>query len=130
LTAWGADAKPFTIGALSAVALRDGALELPNDNKVFGVGHTPEEVAALLRSAGAPADKLHLSIQPLLVKTRDRVLLFDAGAGANFGPSAGKLRASLETAGVAPETVTDIFISHVHGDHVGGLIDAQGASVF
>lgn len=124
------DVKPFAIGALSAVALRDGALELPNDNKVFGVGHTPEEVAALLRAAGAPTDKLHLSIQPLLVKARDRVLLFDAGAGANFGPSAGRLRASLKAADVQPEMVTDIFISHAHGDHVGGLIDAEGAPVF
>ena len=37
---------------------------------------------------------------------------------------------SLAAAGVDPQSVTDIFISHVHGDHVGGLVNAQGALVF
>jgi glyoxylase-like metal-dependent hydrolase (beta-lactamase superfamily II) len=122
--------KPFAIGNLPAFALRDGALEFPNDNKVFGVGHTPEEVAAELSAAGVPTDKIQLSIQPLLVKSADRVLLFDTGAGTNFGPSAGKLSASLAAAGVDPASVTDIFISHAHGDHIGGLVNAQGALAF
>jgi len=122
--------KSFTVGELSATALRDGKLEFPNDNKIFGVGHTPDEVAALLSAAGQPTDKLHLDLDPLLVKTTDRVLLFDTGAGSNFGPSAGNLAASLADAGVDPGSVTDIFISHVHGDHVGGLVNADGALNF
>ncbi|MEO8064560.1 MAG: MBL fold metallo-hydrolase [Pseudomonadota bacterium] len=117
----------FTIGQASALALRDGGMEVPNDNKVFGVGQTPAEVAAVLKSAGQPTDKLALTIEPLLVKSADRVLLFDTGAGANFGPGAGKLLTSLGEAGVDPASVTDIFISHAHGDHVGGLVNAEGA---
>lgn len=112
------------------MALRDGELEVPNDNKIFGVGRTPAEVAALLTAAGLPTDKLQLSIQPLLVKTADRVLLFDTGAGTNMGASGGKLAASLKAAGVDPTTVTDVFISHAHGDHVGGLLNDQGAPAF
>ena len=122
--------KPLMVGDLQATAVRDGFLEFPNDNKVFGVGHTPEEVAALLTSAGLPTDKLQLSLQPLLVQTVDRVLLFDTGAGSNFGPNAGQLLANLTAAGTDPKSVTDIFISHVHGDHVGGLVDANGALNF
>ena len=124
------DVKAFSIGTLSAFALRDGALEFPNDNKVFGVGRTPEEVAAVLSAAGAPTDKIQLSLQPLLVKVGDRVLLFDTGAASNFGPSAGKLPASLAAAGVDAASVTDIFISHAHGDHIGGLVDAAGKLAF
>jgi glyoxylase-like metal-dependent hydrolase (beta-lactamase superfamily II) len=120
----------FKIGELSAMALRDGGLEPPNDNKIFGVGRTPEDVAAVLSAAGQPTDKLQLSIQPLLVKTTDRVLLFDTGAGTNFGPGAGQLATSLAAANVDPGSVTDIFISHVHGDHIGGLVNAQGALAF
>jgi glyoxylase-like metal-dependent hydrolase (beta-lactamase superfamily II) len=118
------------IGELSATALRDGYLEFPNDNKVFGLGHTPEEVNALLTAAGLPTDKLQLSVQPLLVKTVDKVLLFDTGAASNFGPTAGQLPAALAEAGVDPNSVTDIFISHVHGDHVGGLVNADGKLAF
>ncbi len=62
--------KAFMIGELSAMALRDGGMELPNDNKVFGVGRTPEEVAAVLSAAGLPTDKLALTIEPLLVKDK------------------------------------------------------------
>jgi glyoxylase-like metal-dependent hydrolase (beta-lactamase superfamily II) len=130
LAARSENVKTFKIGNLDAIALRDGALEFPNDNKIFGVGHTPDEVAAVLSAAVAPTDKLHLGLQPLLVKTTDRVLLFDTGAGTNMGPSAGRLLTSLADAGVDPKSVTDIFISHVHGDHVGGLVDAQAALVF
>ena len=119
--------KALMIGDLEATAVRDGSLEFPNDNKVFGVGHTPDEVAALLGAAGQPTDKLQLSLQPLLVQTVDRVMLFDTGAGSNFGPNSGQLLANLTAAGIDPKSVTDIFISHVHGDHVGGLVDANGA---
>ncbi len=122
--------ESFAIGDLRAVALHDGTLDFPNDNEVFGVGRSSGEVAALLEAAGAPSDSLHLSIQPLLVKTGDRVLLFDTGAGTNLGPSAGRLADALAAAGVDPRSVTDIFISHAHGDHVGGLMNARGTLVF
>ncbi len=124
------DVRKFTLGEFSATALRDGALQLPNDNRVFGVGHTPAEVAAVLSAAGQRTDRLELSIQPLLVQTADRVMLFDTGAGPSLGQSAGRLLNSMADAGIAPVTVTDIFISHAHGDHVGGLVDAAGAPNF
>jgi glyoxylase-like metal-dependent hydrolase (beta-lactamase superfamily II) len=124
------NAAAFKIGELTAVALRDGELEFPNDNQVFGVGRTPGDVAALLESAGVAADKLRLDVHPLLVKTPDRVLLFDTGAGSNFGPTAGHLAASLAAARVEPQDVTDVFISHVHGDHVGGLVTGDGKPAF
>jgi glyoxylase-like metal-dependent hydrolase (beta-lactamase superfamily II) len=125
-----ANVKQFMIGALSAAALRDGTLEFPNDNKIFGVGKTPDEVGALLSAAGQPTDKIHLGLDPLLVHAGDRVLLFDTGAGSNFGPASGKLTASLAEAGDNAQSVTDIFISHVHGDHVGGLVNAEGGPTF
>jgi glyoxylase-like metal-dependent hydrolase (beta-lactamase superfamily II) len=125
-----ANVNAFQVGPLAALALRDGGIELPNDNKVFGVGRTPDEVAAVLGGAGLATDKLQLAIHPLLVKTADRTLLFDTGAGANFGPGAGQLVASLREAGIDAQSVTDIFISHVHGDHAGGLVNAEGKPAF
>ena len=125
-----ADSRTFRIGELEAIALRDGSIELPNDTQVFGVGLKPEDVAAALSASNLPTDKLQLSVQPLLVKAGDRVLLFDTGAGTLFGPGTGKLGVSLSGAGVDSQSITDIFISHSHGDHIGGLVNAEGALAF
>jgi glyoxylase-like metal-dependent hydrolase (beta-lactamase superfamily II) len=122
--------QTFRIGSYNAVALLDGGIQEPNDGKSFVVGEPVAKVAAVLKGAGVASDHFELSIQPLLVHADKRVLLFDTGAGGYFGPMAGHLPQSMTTAGADPSTVTDIFISHVHGDHVGGLITSAGKSAF
>ena len=117
-----ASVKPFAIGSYQAAALSDGELSMPNDNKTLAINKGKPEVDALLKANSLPIDQLHLSVQPLVVKTTDKVLLFDTGAGGLFGPTVGKLPASLTAAGIDPASVTDIFISHGHGDHIGGLV--------
>jgi glyoxylase-like metal-dependent hydrolase (beta-lactamase superfamily II) len=84
----------------------------------------------VLKAGGAPVDHFEFSIQPLLVHAVDRVLLFDTGAGSFFGDIAGKLPDSMKAAGETPFSVTDIFISHAHGDHIGGLVTSAGALAF
>lgn len=128
--AGGDEAFGFRIGPLQAFALRDGDIELPNDGSVFGVGQPVDEVAALLSAAGLQGEALHLAIQPLLVRDGDRVLLFDTGAGDASFARAGRLPQALRQAGVEPAQVTDIFISHAHPDHVGGLLGEDGAPAF
>jgi glyoxylase-like metal-dependent hydrolase (beta-lactamase superfamily II) len=122
--------QSFKIGSYRAVALKDGVLEMPVDGKSFVIGQPNEAVGALLRAGGAPADHFEFSIQPLLVHAGAHVLLFDTGAGGFFGNIAGKLPESLSAAGEKPASVTDIFISHAHGDHVGGLVTSSGALAF
>src|SRR5690606_38205215 len=93
-------------------------------------GRPTEDVAALLAAAGEPTDALHLSIQPLLVRGGERVLLFDTGAGNVAWARGGRLPASLDAGGVQPSQVTDVFISHLHADHVGGLLTSGGTLAF
>ncbi|QNK03721.1 MBL fold metallo-hydrolase [Dyella telluris] len=120
----------FKIGNLDAVALKDGDIDAANDGKTFAVGQPTEAVSTLLTAAGQPTDVLHLSIQPLLVHSGKRVLLFDTGAADASFARAGRLPASLHEAGVAPSQVTDIFISHRHPDHTGGLLTHDGVRAF
>lgn len=120
----------FKIGAFDAAALFDGTIKVANDGKTFGIGRPPSEVAAVLKAAGRPDDSLDLSLQPLLVRGEGKVLLFDTGAARVDFAQGGKLNDSLRAAGVEPAQVTDIFISHSHDDHLGGLTTADGALAF
>ena len=121
------EAHAFPIGAFQAWSLRDLTNVVPNDNSVIGLGQTPAEVAAVLKAAGQPTDHITLSIDALLVKTGDRVVLIDTG----MGPKAnGVLIGSLAKAGVTPDQVTDVLITHSHPDHIGGLLTADGKPAF
>ncbi len=73
-----------------------------NDNKTLAINKTKADVDAVLTANGLPTDLLNLSVQPLLVKTTDKVLLFDTGAAALFGPTARQASRSLASAGIDP----------------------------
>jgi len=117
-------AHSFNIGKLKLTALHDAQFVFPNDGKTFGVDSTPAAVGELLRSANAPTDRITLSLNSLLVRTGHRVLLIDTGIGAK-APIA-----SLGEVGVSPKAVTDVLITHSHGDHIGGLLDESGHLAF
>jgi glyoxylase-like metal-dependent hydrolase (beta-lactamase superfamily II) len=121
------DTHAFRIGQVEAVALRDGTIVLINAEEQ-SPWSAVADVATVLTGNGVADNRIHLSVQPLLVKDGERVVLIDTGAGGEMGTE-NKLSASLASAGVQPGQVTDILISHSHGDHIGGLV-ANGALVY
>lgn len=123
------DVSAVRIGTLEATALRDGTINVPAGDATASPWTNTAEVSALLTAEGVTDGTIHLSIQPLLVRDGERVVLIDAGAGGQMGTE-GKLIASLRAAGVEPGQVTDVLISHAHGDHVGGLVGADGGLTF
>ena len=113
------------LGDFEITALSDGTIDL--------------DVAKLLAEPAAKTDAalakafvhgpLETSVNAYLVNTGTRLVLIDAGAGTLFGPTLGKLLASLKAAGYQPEQIDDVFVTHMHPDHVGGL-SANGVRVF
>lgn len=120
-------ARAFKVGKIPVVALLDASFVAANDAKVFGVDAGPAAVADVLKAAGAPEDRVTLSINALLVKRPGRLILLDAGIGGGAG---GKLAESLKLAGIEPTAITDVVITHSHFDHVGGVLDAGGDRTF
>ncbi len=121
-------AHQFTLGKLKLTSLHDAQYVFPNDGKIFGVGGVDTAtMSALLRAAGAPTDRITLSVNALLVRTDHRLLLIDTGLGPKFH---GALPESLQQVNIKPAAITDVLITHSHGDHTGGLVDASGHLAF
>ena len=120
-------ATPFRVGALQLWALSDELNVLLNDGKVFGKDVGAAAVAAVLRERGVATDTITLGVDALLVRMPDHLVLIDTGLGPKFG---GVLMRSLAAAGFTPDAVTDVLITHSHGDHVSGLLTADGALAF
>lgn len=117
----------FQVGDVRITALSDGTV--PQDLHKLLLGTTMAKTDALL-AQGYLANPVEASINVYLLEMGDRRILVDTGSGDLFGPGfGGKLAESLAAAGVRPEQVTDVLITHVHTDHTGGLVKA-GARVF
>ncbi|WP_114228978.1 MULTISPECIES: MBL fold metallo-hydrolase [Sphingomonas] len=121
-------ASDLRLGALRLSGLRDAAFQAPNDGSVFQAPGGPAAIASLLKSRGLPTGSIPLSVDGLLVRgLPGHIVLIDTGNGAKKG---GVLAGSLAAAGVKPAQVTDVLITHSHGDHVGGLVGADGKPAF
>ncbi len=117
----------YNVGSVRVAALHDADFLIPNDGKTFGTDAGVPAVTAVLTAAGAPGDTVKVSVDALLVKLPGHVVVIDTGYGPATG---GQLIPSLAAAGVQPGDVTDVLITHSHGDHVGGLVTATGAPAF
>jgi len=114
------------LGDFEVTALFDGTLDL--EPRKLLTNTTQEQVGKLL-DRGFEKDAVPTSVNGYLINTGSKLVLVDTGAGGLFGPTLGNLQANLKAAGYQPEQVDDVLITHMHGDHVGGLVQ-DGKLVF
>jgi glyoxylase-like metal-dependent hydrolase (beta-lactamase superfamily II) len=106
------------VGDVNVIALSDGTLAFPADDLLLNA--KPGEVHRLLQQAFDPEPLA--SVNAYLVFVAGKVILIDTGAETLLGPTLGKLPESLKAAGVKPSQITDIYLTHIHPDHAGGLM--------
>jgi len=120
----------FRLGDLEAFIVHDGFLGLPSVQPTFVPEAKPAEIEELFKRQFLPPNRVALSLNVLIVKTKSGVILFDSGAGHAFGPSMGHLLRGLAKLGIKPGDVKAIFVTHAHADHIGGLVSESNEPVF
>ena len=111
------------IGEIEVLVVSDGVLPLPT--KMLGHNADPAVRAAWLDDMFLPQDAFDWSLNVVVVRSGSQTILIDAGLGLDPDlnlPRAGQLVKRLEAAGIDLASVTDVVLTHMHMDHVGGLI--------
>lgn len=116
--------RGFMLGDFEVSTLLAGTRTVEDPQGTFGMNVSAEEFAEVSEANFIPADKTQFFFTPTVVGAGDDVVLFDTGLNAE-----GTLPA-LEQAGYSAEDVTVVVLTHMHGDHIGGLTDASGTPTF
>jgi glyoxylase-like metal-dependent hydrolase (beta-lactamase superfamily II) len=111
------------IGNIDVLVVSDGVLPLPT--KMLGHNADPAVRAAWLKDMFLPQDAFDWALNAVMVRSGGKTILIDAGLGSDPDlhlPRAGQLVKRLDAAGIDLASVTDLVLTHMHMDHVGGLL--------
>ncbi|MEQ1403585.1 MBL fold metallo-hydrolase [Neorhizobium sp. Rsf11] len=118
------DIHQFKVGGFQVLVVKDGARPSGNPGETFGTDQSPETVGELLTQNFLPTDQFVNSFSPTLIDTGSDVILFDTGLGkAARAQGGGRLVEGLAAAGYMPEDISIVVITHMHGDHIGGIME-------
>jgi glyoxylase-like metal-dependent hydrolase (beta-lactamase superfamily II) len=115
------------LGKFEVTALFDGAIDL---NTKLLKNTNAAELQRLISRKFVGNPDMQTAVNAYLINTGEHLVLVDVGAAKVFGPTLGHIAANLKAAGYEPAQVDTIVITHLHGDHIGGLNDANAQPIF
>ncbi|WP_303635557.1 MBL fold metallo-hydrolase [Stenotrophomonas tuberculopleuritidis] len=111
------------VGEIDVLVVSDGVLPLPT--QMLGHNVSAPERSEWLDEMYLPHDVFEWALNVMVVRSAGRTILIDAGLGMDPElqlPRAGQLIRRLDAAGIDLGSVTDVIITHMHMDHIGGLL--------
>jgi glyoxylase-like metal-dependent hydrolase (beta-lactamase superfamily II) len=111
------------VGEIDVQVISDGVLTLPTST--LATNADPAALAAWLDDMLLPRDTFDWPMNVVVVRSGGRTILVDSGIGKEYPDftRAGRLAQRLDAAGIDPASVTDVVLTHMHMDHIGGLLD-------
>jgi glyoxylase-like metal-dependent hydrolase (beta-lactamase superfamily II) len=123
----------YKVGDIQVTVVSDGRSTLPLEDS-FVTNAKKEEVNAVLEKAFLPRDIFTVYYAPLVINTGGKLVVIDTGNGAaanaNGKGANGQFAANMAASGLDAKAVDMVVISHFHGDHVNGLLAADGTPAF
>ncbi|TDH62809.1 MBL fold metallo-hydrolase [Dankookia rubra] len=126
----------FKVGEFEATVVSDGLLPIGKPEPAFPTAPVGE-LRNLLASNFLPLDETPLEQNILILNTGRQLILFDTGMGESmgpaskmFGPTSGRMLQNMRAAGIEPEQIDLVVLTHAHCDHCWGLVDGAGNRVF
>jgi glyoxylase-like metal-dependent hydrolase (beta-lactamase superfamily II) len=117
------------LGGFEVTTLLDGAIALEGPHPIFGQDQSAEAVQELAAANFLSPTQMEIVFTPVVVNTGDELVLFDSGNPPERRPGAGNLAQALQAAGFEPAQIDVVVITHMHPDHVGGLM-TDGAPTY
>jgi glyoxylase-like metal-dependent hydrolase (beta-lactamase superfamily II) len=111
----------FMLGSFEVTTLLAGTATVEKPQEIFGLNASPEDFAAASAANFIPTDKAQFFFTPTLVNTGAELVLFDTG----MAPEG--ITAALAAAGYTPDQVDVVVLTHMHPDHIGGVMGPNGA---
>ena len=118
----------WQVGEATLTTLSDGYFQIPLEHLI--VNAPMENVLAVQRSA-LRSNPPRIDVNAYLVRIPGHApVLIDTGGGSQLMASMGKVPSALRSAGVSQDSIETVILTHLHGDHCGGLVDCKGNASF
>lgn len=110
------------VGEIDVMVISDGVLTPPAES--MATNADPAARGAWLDDMFLSRDAFDWALNEVVVRSGDQTILIDSGIGVEYPdfPRAGQLGRRLQRAGIDLDAVTDVVLTHMHFDHVGGLL--------
>ena len=114
------------LGSFEVTSMLDGFIDIPP----AVLQADAALVKSMLSAGGWPEGPMRLPVNTFLVNTGEKLVLLDAGGAKMLGPTAGRLPQCLAAAGIDPSQIDEVYITHMHGDHLHGTVTPEGGRMF
>ncbi len=114
------------LGSFEVTTVLDGFIELPT----AVLQGDADVIKRAMEAGGLAAAPIRTAVNCFLVNTGAKLVMIDCGGAKMLGPTAGRMPQALAQLGISPDQVDEVYVTHMHGDHLHGAVTPEGGKVF